>query len=214
MDRNTAKKHFSRIHIMELIASVFIILLGVLLLCDGYAENSMIDIIYRFNGVCFTLSGLIGAIGAFFTNKELIDGESYCWPVGRGPFTPFNNLVLGVLAVLLIFIMIAYDFNALSGIIVFSIASDLAIIDSMYGILFKNTKCIILKENRLFIMKGKSTTELKTEKFLAYKTSIRFAGFKLISNNNDVLMKWSAYWNGSEEIIKFLDNHKIAFNIR
>lgn len=214
MDRNTAKKHFSRIYIMELIASVFIILLGVLLLCDGYAEDSMIDIIYRFNGVCFTLSGLIGAIGAIFTNKELIDGESYCWSVGRGPFTPFNNLVLGILAVLLVFIMIAYDFNALSGIITFSIAADIAIIDSMYGILFKNTKCIIVKDNRLFLMKGRSIKELKTEEFLLYKTSIRFAGFKLISKNNDVLMKWSAYWNGSEEIVKFLDKYKVAFKNR
>ena len=185
-----------------------------LLLCNGYGENTIILIIYRFNGVFFALSGLIGAIGAIFTNKELIDGEIYCWSVGRGPFTPFNNFVLGVLAVLLVFIMIAFDFNALSGIITFSIAADLSIIDSMYGIFFKNTKCIIVKDNHLFLMNGRSVTELKTEEILSYKTSIRFAGFKLISRNNDVLMKWSAYWDGSEEIVKFMDNHKIAFNIK
>ncbi|WP_028242450.1 hypothetical protein [Pseudobutyrivibrio ruminis] len=214
MNQEITARHFSHINFLEVLTTLFIVGVGVLLLFLDFSQNAIIEFLYKLDGVIFIGAGLIGVYGSLYVNKNIPDGNSFCWANGRGPFTLFNNIVLGLLAFLLVFIMIAYEFNAVGGVISFSIGASVLIIDSMYGVFYRNTKCVIVNQDKIIVFSRGKIKELDSRDMALYTNSIRFAGFKLISRDNEILVKWSAYWDGSEQLTKKLDEKHVKYTLK
>jgi len=204
-------KHFSHRNFFEIVATLFIILVGGLLLCGDFSDNRIINIIHEFDGICFIVAGFIGLCGAIYVNKNLPNGEIYCWANGRGPYTVFNNLAFGIFAVLLAILLMGYESDEYSGAIVFSVMMVLSIFASMYGVFFRNTNCIVIGQVHIYKVVGHKTTEIDLTEIAAYIFSIGFAGYRLIDREKKTVMKWSSSWNEGNQLTRFMDEKKIKF---
>ena len=209
--KEEALKHFLYRNFFEIFVTFFIILVGGLLLSGDFSDNRIINIIHELDGICFIVAGLIGLCGAVYVNKNLPDGEIYCWANGRGPYTVFNNFALGFFAVLLAILLMGYESDEYSGAIVFSIMMVLSIFASMYGIFYRNTNCIVIGQGHVYKVAGRKTIEIDLTQIVAYTFSIRFAGYRLIDRDKKIVMKWSSSWNEGNQVTRFLNEQNVKF---
>ncbi len=211
MEKKSSLNQFSNSRILELIATLFVIITGIILFVSDFSENSIIDLVFKVDGICFGIAGIIGICGVMHTNKNLPNGETYCLASGRGPFTVFNNIVYGTLALLLALIMIIMHFDECGGVIAFSFGAVALIMRSMYGVFYRNTNCIIIGQEHVYKVKRHKITEIMMEDIIAYTNSISIAGFKLINQEKKAILEWSVYWDSSEQLTKYFDLQGVRY---
>ena len=213
MNKEKYIKDIKKNKICGFVVSVIAILVGVFTIAAHTGCLMEADFAYIFWGWINAALGAVGLMGVLHKEKNIPDGEIYCYPNEGGIFSVKRNIALGICADIvcagMVFLLKTEDKGTVIGIAIIMLLIKFL---STIGVFCFSTCCIVESNDKIYVISFGGIRTVEFSDIEICSPSISFGGKKALDNCGRVIFRWGSDWENSLCFIEELSKHNIRFS--